>query len=68
MCSSDLIKNLPPGSRLKIWDRWGLVVYASDNYQNDWDAHGLNADVFYYILDTRKKSYHGWIEVIRDEK
>ena len=63
-----VIKNLPPGSKIKIWDRWGLLVYTSDDYRNDWDAHGLKADVFYYILETRKKNYHGWIEVIRDEK
>ena len=63
-----VIKNLPQGSKIKIWDRWGLLVYTSDDYRNDWDAHGLKADVFYYILETRKRNYHGWIEVIRDEK
>ena len=63
-----VIKNLPSGSKIKIWDRWGLLVYTSDDYRNDWDAHGLKADVFYYILETRKRNYHGWIEVIRDEK
>lgn len=62
-----VIKNIPPGSSLKIWDRWGLLVYTSEDYQNDWDAHGLEADVFYYILDTRQRSFHGWIRVIRGE-
>ena len=62
-----VIKNIPPGSQLKIWDRWGLLVYTSEDYQNDWDAHGLEADVFYYILDTRQRNFHGWIRVIRDE-
>jgi len=62
------IKNIPPGCLLKVWDRWGLMVYSSEDYQNDWDAHGLNADVYYYILETTQKNFHGWIRVIRDEK
>jgi gliding motility-associated-like protein len=62
------IKNLPPGSKITIWDRWGLMVYKSEDYLNDWDARGLKADVFYFILETRQKKYHGWIRVIRDEK
>jgi hypothetical protein len=62
------IKNIPPGTLLKIWDRWGLMVYSSEDYQNDWDAHGLQADVYYYVLETRQKNFHGWIRVIRDEK
>lgn len=61
------IKNLPPGSKLKIWDRWGLLVYVSDDYRNDWDAAELKADTFYYILTTNKKEYHGFIKVIREE-
>ena len=62
------IKNIPPGCKLKIWDRWGLMVYSSEDYQNDWDAHGLKADVFYYVLETKQKNFHGWIRTIRDEK
>ena len=62
------IKNIPPGCKLKIWDRWGLMVYSSEDYQNDWDARELKADVFYYVLETRKKNFHGWIRTIRDEK
>ena len=61
------IKNIPPGSKLKVWDRWGLMVYSSEDYQNDWDARGLNADVFYYVLETRQKNFNGWIRTIRDE-
>jgi hypothetical protein len=61
------IKNIPPGSKLTVWDRWGLLVYTSEDYQNDWDAHGLEADVFYYILETRQRNFHGWVRVFRGE-
>ncbi|MCX6291071.1 MAG: gliding motility-associated C-terminal domain-containing protein, partial [Bacteroidetes bacterium] len=60
------IKNLPSGSKLKIWDRWGMLVFVSDDYRNDWDAAELKSDTYYYILTTEKKEYHGWIKVIRE--
>ncbi|MFN8145741.1 MAG: gliding motility-associated C-terminal domain-containing protein [Bacteroidia bacterium] len=61
------IKNLPVNSKLKIWDRWGLIVYVTDNYRNDWDAALLKSDTYYYLLILEdNKEYHGWIQVIRD--
>ena len=60
------IKNLPPGSKLKIWDRWGTLVFTTDYYRNDWDAAELKSDIFYYVLNADKKEYHGWIKVFRD--
>ncbi len=59
------IKGLPPDSRLKVWNRWGVLVYTSDNYRNDWDAAGLVSDVYYYVILTTKTEYHGWVEVIK---
>lgn len=60
------IKNLPPNSLLKIWDRWGLLVFESEYYLNNWDANDLQGEVYYYILDTRRKQYKGWVQVIKD--
>ena len=61
------INNLPPNSKLKIWDRWGTLVFVTDYYLNDWDAAELKGDVYYYALITEAKEFHGWIKVIRDE-
>jgi hypothetical protein len=60
------IKNLPPNSQLKIWDRWGLLVFSTDYYRNDWDAAETRGDMFYYILSTGLREYHGWIKVFRE--
>jgi gliding motility-associated-like protein len=60
------IKRLPKNSAIIIYDRWGLIVYKSENYLNNWDARELNGDMYYYELslaDTRK--YKGFIKVIR---
>jgi hypothetical protein len=61
-----VIDHLPAGTFLKIWDRWGKVVFTSDYYLNNWDAYGLKADVYYYVLETEEKSYKGWVQVLRD--
>jgi gliding motility-associated-like protein len=60
------ITGLPDGSTLRIWDRWGLLVFESDNYRNDWDAAQLNSDTYYYILTTPEKEYKGWVKVLRE--
>lgn len=60
------IRNLPRNSSLKIWDRWGLLVFTSDDYRNNWDAANLNSDTYYFILETLNKKFKGWIKVLRD--
>lgn len=58
------IYNLPPGSRtrLQVFNRWGVKVYESNNYLNDWDGtcnvntnlviagEYLPEGTYYYIL------------------
>ncbi|MFM1931516.1 MAG: hypothetical protein RL226_819 [Bacteroidota bacterium] len=39
-----------PRSRLEVYNRWGGLVYESDNYQNAWQADGLPDGSYYYIL------------------
>ena len=46
--------------KIKIFNRWGVIVYENDNYQNDWDGRaykGLTIDnqalpesTYYYII------------------
>lgn len=49
-----------PNNTLKIFNRWGAMVYNASPYQNDWDgtsSHGnmmnseLPVSTYYYILD-----------------
>lgn len=54
---------------ITIINRWGNEVYSNDNYRNEWDATGLNAGVYYYILNTYEgastEQYKGYITVIK---
>lgn len=38
-----------PNSRFEVYNRWGALVYESDNYQNNWRGDDLAEGVYYYI-------------------
>jgi large repetitive protein len=52
-----------PGSNLIVMNRWGNVVYETENYQNDWagtsnvslviGGENLPTGTYYYVLDTK---------------
>lgn len=66
-------KNLEmfPGSRLWVYNRWGKLVYSSDNYQNDWSPSDLSPGTYFYILHKSagysipEKKYQGTITIIK---
>jgi gliding motility-associated-like protein len=35
---------------LVIYNRWGSVVYQSDQYNNDWDGRGVPDGVYYGVV------------------
>ena len=51
-----------PNNSLKIYDRWGTIVYEEKNYKNNWKGHSSNNSIvksgemlpvgtYYYVLD-----------------
>jgi uncharacterized repeat protein (TIGR01451 family)/gliding motility-associated-like protein len=58
-------------SRLVIFNRWGNHVFEADNYQNNWDAQGLTAGSYFYVLELtdsngKTQTFKGWVQVIKD--
>ncbi len=37
-------------NRLEVYNRWGLLVYEKDNYQNDWVPKDQADGTYYYVL------------------
>lgn len=52
---------------LRIYNRWGAMVYQNENYNNNWNGATLESGVYYYYLFSEElnKSRKGWIEIIR---
>lgn len=46
-----------PSAAVKVFNRWGKVVYENENYQNDWDGGDLNAGTYYYIVTPNSTKY-----------
>ena len=65
------VKGLIPGSKLKIYDSKGILVFSSENYQNNWDGKNsngeqLNEDTYWYILTiSQSDTYKGWVYLKR---
>ncbi|NNE54508.1 MAG: gliding motility-associated C-terminal domain-containing protein, partial [Flavobacteriales bacterium] len=55
-----------PGSSLKVYNRWGNLVYENRNYFNTWDG-GENPDgVYYYIFERSDGQVNeGYVHILR---
>lgn len=51
---------------LIVVDRWGKRVFESQDYQNDWQAHGLTAGVYYVHLKVGNyATCKSWVHVLK---
>lgn len=51
-------------SSLKIYNRYGVEIYQSENYQNNWNAENQPDGLYFYIFKSTKE-HKGWIKVLR---
>lgn len=62
-----------PNTKLTIINREGVVVFSSDNYQNDWDGtyqgNKLPEATYYYLVEFENfdKVYKGAITILRND-
>ncbi|WP_022821990.1 gliding motility-associated C-terminal domain-containing protein [Hymenobacter norwichensis] len=53
-------------TRLQMFNRWGTLVYETQDYHNNWTGKGLPDGVYYYLLrDTDNRRAKGWLELKR---
>lgn len=54
-----------PNSKLEVYNRWGNMVYTSNDYHNDWKPNVIDG-VYYYVLSGAKleKPLTGFFQVI----
>lgn len=56
--------------KVKIYNRWGKMVYSSTNYHNDWDgtSEGKNLPeaAYYFVIETEKSgTITGTVNIVR---
>ncbi|MFW6009559.1 MAG: gliding motility-associated C-terminal domain-containing protein [archaeon] len=67
-----IIKNLNlfyPECKVKIFNRWGELIYESVGYNEPWDGkykdNKCPIDSYHYIIETKDKNYTGQITILR---
>jgi gliding motility-associated-like protein len=55
------------GNTLRIWNRWGSLVYEKESYKNDWDGNDLSDGVYFYevLIPYIKNPYKGSVTIIK---
>ena len=57
--------------KLTIYNRWGTIVYQSEDYQNDWDGGNVSDGVYFYVLElwkgTDNTNYYGNLTIIDND-
>ena len=43
-------------NKLTIFNRWGRIVYESNDYKNDWDGGKLPDGTYFYVLECKGKT------------
>jgi len=68
-----VIKDLEfyPNSKLTIYNRWGLIIYETDDYKNNWDGANHSDGTYYYICypndsENRVESLTGYLTLLRN--
>ncbi len=59
-----------PDNNLKIYNRYGKLIYSATNYANDWDGTYLGNQIptgtyFYIFSDGLEKKYKGSVTILR---
>lgn len=59
-----------PDNSLKIYNRYGKVIFSASNYKNTWDGKYLGEEIpsgtyFYILNDGEEKTYKGTVSILR---
>jgi gliding motility-associated-like protein len=50
---------------LAVVDRWGMLVFQTDHYLNNWDGYNVGDGVYYYTLDLGIEVVSGNVTILR---
>ena len=50
---------------VKVFDRWGAIVFEANNVQQRWDASDAKLGTYYYTLAVGAQFWRGWLVLTR---
>jgi gliding motility-associated-like protein len=51
---------------LSIYNRWGGLIFSSNDYKDDWNAGNVQPGVYFYELTLENETTcKGWVQVIK---
>ncbi|WP_192820433.1 gliding motility-associated C-terminal domain-containing protein [Rufibacter sp. LB8] len=62
-----VITNRGENALLRVYNRWGKLVFQDPNYQDRWDGADLVEGTYFYSIDAPNacEPATGWVEIIR---
>lgn len=60
-----VLKNIVQPIDVKIYNRYGTLIFSSSNYGNDWGDENLEDGFYYFYFESEKKKYKGTVMVVR---
>ncbi|MBL8002178.1 MAG: choice-of-anchor L domain-containing protein [Flavobacteriales bacterium] len=53
---------------VKIFNRWGRIVYEATNYRNQWDGDNLSDGTYFYevLVEGDPKTYTGHVTILKN--
>jgi gliding motility-associated-like protein len=56
-----------PENHLTIIDRWGVVIYETSDYQNNWDPRPYSDGTYFFrlTLTAADKEYNGFFQIVK---
>ncbi|MFM2135154.1 MAG: hypothetical protein RL021_554 [Bacteroidota bacterium] len=63
----------PDGFRFVIYNRWGRIIYESNDPDFVWDGKTNSGDfasdgIYYYTMESNAQNSHGWLQILRESK
>ncbi len=65
-----ILPELEDGWKVEVYNRWGDLVFNSNNYNNNWPQGIVSDGIYYYSIvrnDNRYK-YNGWVEIVKGKE
>jgi len=62
---NDVFAIAETGSKLKVWNGWGKMVFQTDDYKNDWGKDVASGTYYYFLESPSGINCNGWVQVMK---